>query len=215
MLKNKKRLIIFASFLLFVFGVFLFMSTSVGDKVTLLKAKNIINKNFDYSSGGYIAEAMSLCKDDEIYIRCNPPYQITEPCNGTNDVACCSSSLMCVANSTCYPLESWVDTADDSIDEEWCVQEIYGDPNTSAWYDQDLDKNICQYTWFSSSSYCKDAGPGGICDDADGGAFCCGDDRMEYPKQGRDGSKACCNSNSKVVVNGKCYAAKNKAPKIR
>lgn len=34
---------------------------------------------------------------------------------------------------------------------------------------------------------------------------CCGDDTGEYPKTGTDGTRACCNAATDVVINGNCY----------
>jgi len=87
-------------------------------------------------------------------------------------------------------------------------EEFYG------WYDCDSEYQLCGASICGSSSGVK-AGESSVGEYSNTATLeCCGDDRNEYYKQGRDNSKACCNLNSDIVVNGKCYA-KNKVPAVR
>ncbi|MFQ5822610.1 MAG: hypothetical protein ACE5JB_00980, partial [bacterium] len=58
----------------------------------------------------------------------------------------------------------------------------------SRWFDHDNNRAVggcpSPYTWITDPSNCINAGPGGICDDDDGGAFCCGDDANEFYSNG-------------------------------
>ena len=124
----------------------------------------------------------------------------------TLDRACCPNNNYCVYGTTCY--SGQMDRGTSGNDRYiTCGFEGAG---LYAWEDCDGngDCPVCQgsgiYSGESKVGEYPSAGSWG----------CCGDDVNEFIKQGRDGTKACCNSRSDIVVNGKCYA-KNKVPAVR
>jgi len=185
-------------------------------------------KEYNWTSSGYPGGAgnPSCCGDDsqEYYVGCSV-HGSGAVCSG--EAACCSeggtTSTNCVYNNTCYSHLSVVNTSDSSIDGEICLNwdvTNFGwvDPDTFA-EDYNTGNNACAqvgHTWNSSASYCNSTGPGNICDDADGGGFCCGDDPEETEgKCGTLGNKisancsgddvACCDQPA-CVYNHVCYA---------
>jgi len=82
-----------------------------------------------------------------------------------------------------------------------------GNDNTAVCVGSWVD---CDYPWPGHGYYC--GGGGDLCGvtvvsgesnvgeyEFSGQLACCGDDVNEFIKQGRDGTKACCNSNSDVL----------------
>ena len=182
--------------------------------------------HYQWTLNGYPSGAgnKNCCGDDrqEFILSC---YNVSPgaSCSGTQ--ACCPTENYCVYNGQCYATSSFFNTSDSSSDLEYCSR--YSDKEDKdmlvRWFDQDNNRssdNGCPWTnWFSSASYCGNAGPNGVCDDDDGGAFCCGDDvnettndttsvefiRGNYGQTGITIGIACCKSYASCVKDGRCY----------
>ena len=140
---------------------------------------------------------------------------------GTNNPELCSNSP-----DECYfdgvIASGDLDTADASSDIEHCERGVLG----ATWCDADqigcdvgfsAGNKFCWNSvgsdaWIDSVSSCKNAGPGNICDDADGGGFCCGDDPNEnlVTNSCQGGSVSICCPDSAPFYNeesGSCVAS--------
>ena len=179
---------------------------------------------YGYSGG---AGNPSCCGDDnqENFLNCQISTEGGVSC-GSNTQACCDINSKCVYNGACYARSGFngVNTNDASTDLEFCLG-YYDHDLPSRWFDQDTDQSVmgsslCETqgnSWFSSAASCEiGAGPGGICDDADGGAFCCGDDANEkYVSKDCNGRKTalCCPTSKPFVKNGVCVNSCSAATK--
>jgi len=83
-----------------------------------------------------------------------------------------------------------------------------------VWSDCDKRYALCDVSVCGSASGVK-AGESGVGEYTNQTTLgCCGDDRNEYFKKGKDNTSACCNSNSDIVAGGRCYA-KNRLPAVK
>jgi len=189
--------------------------------------------HYQWTSNGYPSGAgnKNCCGDDssEYFASCTVD-DVGATCSGAS--ACCDRGnsfggrFNCVYNGVCYNSQQTVDTADSSADQEVCLlttssRTSWADPDSGS-EDQSTAFNACTglgYTWFNNASSCGNTGPGGVCDDYDGGgAFCCGDDNEEnligdsvyYPWGGSSTEippGACCNNNNYCAdKNGNCVS---------
>ena len=168
------------------------------------------------------SQSLEAKDDNNIYRICettsgfaSPNLSIAWSC-GLNDSAYCTNpnGYDCVKNGTCYNGYLGVFSGLNNGGNDNAAVCCYGD-----WLDCDYAPNACDESICGQNQDDTfggvQSGESGVGEYQSAGSWgCCGDDKNEYFKQGRDGTKACCNSKSDIVVNGKCYA-KNKVPAVR